>query len=216
MNAWLAALVSGGAQLVTKTFTSNQSFTVPFGVSSIDMSGKGADGTASYSSTRTAYAQGDVVTGHLNGTGNISGAYSWSDFQDLSSRVAQVNGGGSGNFSYAIYDGYLNTNTYTLGSAQTTYSGAIPGTASMVTSPGWHVSGAVLGSDYGFSQVQYTQAYTVPATTGADSTGFGKTFPGGVGGAASTVSFTNVAVTSGSSYNVVVPSGGSITISYYQ
>lgn len=52
------------------------------------------------------------------------------------------------------------------------------------------------------------------ATTGAATTGFNKTFPGGAGGAASLTSFTNVAVIPGSSYSVVVPSGGTLTITY--
>lgn len=55
----------------------------------------------------------------------------------------------------------------------------------------------------------------VPATTGASATGFGKTFPGGTGGAATPVPYNNVAVTPGASYPLVVPSGGSITITYY-
>jgi hypothetical protein len=55
-----------------------------------------------------------------------------------------------------------------------------------------------------------------PATTGASTTGFGKTFPGGTGGAGTNTTFTNVAVTPGSNYSVVVPSGGSLTINYYK
>lgn len=53
-----------------------------------------------------------------------------------------------------------------------------------------------------------------PPTTGPSATGFGKVFPGGTGGAAANVSFNNVPVTAGSTYQVVVPSGGSITITY--
>lgn len=52
------------------------------------------------------------------------------------------------------------------------------------------------------------------ATTGASATGFGKVFPGGSGGLATTVTYTNVAVTALASYPVVVPNGASITITY--
>ena len=52
-------------------------------------------------------------------------------------------------------------------------------------------------------------------TTGAAATGFGQTFAGGYGGAATPREVKNVAVTPGGSYQVVVPSGGSIVISYY-
>lgn len=66
---------------------------------------------------------------------------------------------------------------------------------------------------YAFTDASYYD--TIPATTGANATGFGKTFPGGVGGPASAVSFNDVAVVAGQPYNMVIPAGGSITISYY-
>lgn len=52
-------------------------------------------------------------------------------------------------------------------------------------------------------------------TTGASATGFGKTFAGGYGGAASTVTYNNVAVTPGTSYTIVVPSSATIQITYF-
>lgn len=55
----------------------------------------------------------------------------------------------------------------------------------------------------------------IPPTTGASATGFGQTFVGGTGGPATAREVKNVAVTPGGSYQVVVPSGGSIAISYY-
>lgn len=56
----------------------------------------------------------------------------------------------------------------------------------------------------------------VPATTGGTTTGFGKTFVGGTGGAATPATHNAVAVTSGASYPLVIPTGGSITITYYE
>lgn len=64
-----------------------------------------------------------------------------------------------------------------------------------------------------FSDASYYS--TSPATTGASATGFGLTFPGGAGKAATSTAFSNVAVTPGGSYPIVVPAGGSITISYF-
>lgn len=55
-----------------------------------------------------------------------------------------------------------------------------------------------------------------PPTTGANTTGFGEFFPGGTGGAASTVSFTAVPVTPNTGYPIVVPSGGRLTITWYE
>lgn len=66
-----------------------------------------------------------------------------------------------------------------------------------------------------YSYFSTTQAGT-PPTTGASTTAFGKTFPGGTGGPASTTTFSNVIVTPGASYNIVVPSGGSLTITYFK
>lgn len=57
---------------------------------------------------------------------------------------------------------------------------------------------------------------TTPATTGAAATGFGKTFPGGVGGPATNTTFENVAVTPGQAHPLNIPAGASITITYYQ
>ena len=74
---------------------------------------------------------------------------------------------------------------------------------------------------YNFRRDCYSYEYAfIPGTetsptTGASATGFGQTFVGGYGGAATPREVKNVAVTPGGSYQVVVPAGGSITISYY-
>jgi hypothetical protein len=68
---------------------------------------------------------------------------------------------------------------------------------------------------YDFTDLSYTS--TNPATTGASATGFGKTFPGGVGGPATVTKFDNVAITGGQpSAPLNIPAGASITISYYE
>lgn len=214
----MVALMSGGPELKSKTFSANESWTVPAGVTNlVAMSGKGASGTPQSSGTRTASSQTDSITGHTSGSGPTSGSLSWGDFQaDVSNGFSAVNGGGSGSYYGVIYHGYPGTNTYDITLQQGVYSNAIAGTATVIKSAGWKNSGPVLGTDYGFAVINYTQSYTIAATTGASATGFGKTFPGGVGGAATVTNFSNVPVTPLSSYNVVVPAGGSITITYYQ
>lgn len=58
--------------------------------------------------------------------------------------------------------------------------------------------------------------YNSPATTGASATGLGKTFPGSYGNTTPAVTtFPSVPVTGGASYNIVVPAGGLITVTYY-
>lgn len=57
-----------------------------------------------------------------------------------------------------------------------------------------------------------------PPTTGPSASitapGFSRVFPGGTGGAGSIVTFNDVPVTGGTSYNVFVPTGGTITITW--
>lgn len=218
MAPWLLALIGGQRRLVSQTFNANGTFTAPFGVSKVNLSGKGAPGTAAYSSTRTDFAQGDSVSGSATGSGPSSGSgLSWSDFQpDPAGVLADVNRGGGGSGYVVTYTAYPNTNTYSNTLYQYTYSNAVPGTASVFLSPGWKTSGPILASDYGYFQIQYTQTYTVDATTGASTTGFGRTFAGGAGGPATVTTFNDVTVTENTAYPVTVPSGGSLTITYYQ
>lgn len=54
------------------------------------------------------------------------------------------------------------------------------------------------------------------ATTGASTTAFGQSFPGGAGGPATDTTINTIAITPGATYNIVVPAGGSLTITYYQ
>ena len=75
-------------------------------------------------------------------------------------------------------------------------------------------SGATLVHSTCYQFTGYTTGGVTPATTGASATGFGKTFVGGTGGAATPVTHNNVAVTPGATYSLAVPAGGSITITY--
>lgn len=82
--------------------------------------------------------------------------------------------------------------------------------------------GTAPSSPYSSTQACYSNFvdtsynYTPPPTTGAAATGLGKSFPGSTGDVAqTTTSFTNVPVTGGASYNIVVPAGGLVTVTYY-
>lgn len=56
-----------------------------------------------------------------------------------------------------------------------------------------------------------------PKTIGANTTGFNKTFAGGDGvPAVAPAPYTNVPVTPNAPYNLVVPSGGYLTLTYYK
>ena len=74
-----------------------------------------------------------------------------------------------------------------------------------------------IGLQYCYEYTGTSTVTTLPPTTGASATAFGKTFPGSTGNVAqTTTTFTNVAVTANASYSIVVPTGGSVTITYYQ
>lgn len=216
MAPWLLAIISGQRRLVSVTLNANGTFTTPFGVSKVNLSGKGAAGTPAFSSTRAASAQGDSIAGHGSGSGASPGALAWDSFQDNSSRISQVNAGGTGSYFVVRYDGYPLSATYDTALSQSTFQNAVPGSASLFTSAGWKTSGAVSTTDSGFSLILYTQSYTVDATTGASTSAFSRTFAGGAGGPATVTTFNDVTVTENTPYPVVVPSGGSLTITYYQ
>lgn len=56
-----------------------------------------------------------------------------------------------------------------------------------------------------------------PPTTGASAIGFGVTFPGSIGDATpSPFSISNIAITPGGSYSVIVPAGATLSITFYQ
>jgi len=55
-----------------------------------------------------------------------------------------------------------------------------------------------------------------PTTTGASTTAFGQVFVGGYGGPATPREVNNLTVNPGQTYNLVVPSGGSLTVTYLE
>jgi hypothetical protein len=207
-----------GRTLVTEgPFTVNTTWTAPPGVSVLE-SVTGRGGSGSPSSTASANnVLVDTVQGSATGTGAHAGSLSgWSGFNDAAMIVTNINNGTQGaTFSFINYTEYPNSSTYddsiNTGVILAPY---IQGSASASYSAGWKFSGSVLASDYGQSFISYQ--YTVDATTGASTTGFGLTFTGGVGGAATPSTATKVTVTPGAGNVLVIPAGGSITITYYK
>lgn len=207
-------------RLVTETFSSNTTWTAPMSTYSLQQaSGKGAAGTPSYRDPNTTSS---LEVTHVQGASGAGGGphnlMDWSEFASHNSDMLnKVNAGGSGSdgsghWSYTQYS----DNTAFFDSDPLSWSDVVAGSASLSTT-GWKSSGPVVAGDNGSAVVSFTKLGTYhPATTGASSTGFGKTFPGGTGGAASTTIFTDVVVTPGASYNLVIPAGGLITITYYK
>ena len=202
--------------LTTYTFPSGTStWTAPAGVTNIvEATGYGADGTAPYwDPTATIGYSG--VQELIIGTQNIS--LNWSTvYSEATAILSSANAGGTGTRSYSNANGFIirfiNVGTgLTTGPAYSSSSGTIRGTATLSAVGSATTSGAV--TSYGVWLIS-CEAYD-PGTTGTATTGFGKTFPGGTPSSpvAPTTTFTNVAVTPGTTYTIV--NNGSLTIGYY-
>lgn len=198
---------------VVKTFTANATWVAPITTSQIlELIGEGADGTAA-----TISQESVVIANVSSAVGVGSAGYTWGDLQAIvNSNKTTINGGGTGlaydSINVIVHpDGTQTNSASILGIARD----VVIGTAVEGASPGWNSSGPIAYGASGFDLIGYNY-YDAPATTGASTTGFGKTFAGGIGGAATPATYINVAVTSGTSYTLVVPSGGSITITYMQ
>lgn len=205
------------------TFTTSQAWTCPPGVTEIGSAvGKGQNGSPGTSGyydppvDRSAYVTSVSGLNSRIGTGVTPGTLYWDWCQtNGSNAVTNINGGGSGTVGRKDY--YAFSNGWTQSTSTVSFSNSIPGSASMRTA-GWKTSGAVVDGELGFVYVDWREygAYNPgdPATVGASTTGFGKTWPGGDGGTAPTLTFTSIPVVPGQVYNLSIPSGGYITITY--
>lgn len=191
MNPAAQAVICGHHRVqVSQTFTANASWTAPVTTSRVDTAvGKGANGSPA--SSFTLYYNDKYqfrVRHYANGGTNVGS----------STRIAHD--------SASQFD-------------------PVPGNYCDPSNSGDDGSGPIVvnGTSYAMTSWEdcyhYERTYTTysySATTGASTTAFGQTFPGGVGGPAPTTTKTNVIVTPGASYSFVIPAGGSLTITYYQ
>ena len=213
---------------VSVTFYANTTWTCPSGVHSVNLSGQGSAGRGDYTTTEHAKF---AVAGQ-SGTHQTNAPYA--DWATLYAYQTAANaqfsslpayGPSSSSLKYANLS-LSSDNYYTLViSTGTDYSSKwiTYFTVTTINSP----------STYGF--VQYadispsesfwhsTIAYIAHGNAGSASTGFSLSFAGGtltgsypnsIGHAAPVTNYTAVAVTPTTGYPLVIPSGGSITISY--
>lgn len=168
MKPWMLALVSSKRELVTLTYASSQSVTIPFGVSRLEtVVGEGADGSPG----RLGWRRTSITT-----------------FERRDGQPEQLTDTGPVVYDTAKPSDYCDPTVETPDS--TVY--------------------------YRHTTCHYYFDYSDPVTTGAASTGFSLTFPGGTGGPATSTPFANVTVSGGASYALTIPSGGFITITYYK
>lgn len=190
MKPWLFAMLGGVRVKHTQTFTANATFTVPVAVGSMDITGKGQDGTPGV----PAYDEPPITR--------------YRQFTLTQYTYRRADGGPDVFSSNTVYGGLFDFPSGPPDPVSTSETSPMTGTYTSVTK--FTLSG------YQAESVPGPHHDAEAATTGASASAFGKTFPGGVGGPATTVTYNNVPVTRGATYNIVVPAGGSITITYYQ
>jgi hypothetical protein len=198
--------------LTTYTFPSGYStWTAPSGVTNLVSGvGKGADGSAGYWFPN--YASGYSYVVPSSGSGGTSG--DWSTIYNEALSIASSYGSGGPRTVTGTYyirdiwpDNTLSTRITLL------YPGTqVDGSATVSALGSGATSGPITyAGGFGGWQVRIT-TYIDP-TTGADTTGFGQIWPGGVGGPATTTTINNIAVTPGSTYGIY--NNGSLVITYY-
>ena len=220
----------GGGTLTSVTFTANGNWIAPASTTSVvTASGKGAAGVSD--SLGTVYTSAYAA---LTGTPTPPSApyAQWSTIYNayttllnaLSSKsypsYAPTNSLPYGSFTYVTTNDTWSNDTFTfVGNAYylTGYGTSILGSPA--------TSGNITYSSLSGVDGWFIDAYGyVPGGVGASSTALGKAFPGGAytgtypngtGQPATTTTFTNIAVTPGASYPIVVPSGGFVTLEYY-
>jgi hypothetical protein len=214
---------AAGLKPITQTFTSNTTWVAPVNVSNlITVTGQGGDGTPGYWEALfnpLHYVQQTLSSGS-------PATLDWGPlYSSAQSAIVALNSGGAlartapNNIPFVFY--FINPSDVYIPGAN--YTGllngkTIRGTATLGITGSPLTSGQVLYSQLSVSFIGWfidgTMEVFVDATVGASTTAFGYTFPGGTGGAATPVTYSNVAVTPGASYPIVVPAGGSVSITY--
>jgi hypothetical protein len=187
------------------------------------MSGYGGAATADTFTTNLNFSQIGAFAVGLSARDNPPYAQ-WADlYADYQSELAKVTGNVGVNLLAS------DNPNYTIGTDDTWNSNTFPqnkwvsgSNYSIFTLGSPQTSGNILHSDGTDYWLILAEGYDL-GSNGTATTGVGKTFPGGtLTGTepyrttvpAVTTNFTNVAVTPGVSYPIVVPSGGSLTITF--
>lgn len=221
-----ASKSASGGTLQTITFTSNTTWVAPTGVGLLrTMSGYGGAATADTYGSGISVGQYLAFAPALSGLDNPPYAQ-WSDlYASLTSTIAIIAANTGVNYLNLPGESYRIGTDDTWNSYSTGGSYWVSGssyTVEPVKSP--PTSGDITAASLPFPSgwFLYAAGYIL-GNPGAPTTGAGKTFPGGTltgtepyrtTVAAVTTNFTNVPVTPGVSYPIVVPSGGSLTITF--
>jgi hypothetical protein len=226
----------GRFSLTTVTFTSSTTWTAPAYLTNIvSMTGYGSNATSDDYTTDTGSTTIYRATRGLS-SGGSSTTHDWSEiYNNLQAWISFINTGTPGTRSAGAQPDFQG-NLYIINSDNTYSQFSTPPT------PGYGSSASIyfqIGTGTNVSDFSVPSSGTITyantpvsngnvrvgctlvylGANGSASTGFGQTFPGGtynfstgIGGSAPTTNFSNVAVTPGTSYSIVV--AGQISISY--
>lgn len=217
---------SGAGSLQTVTFTSSGTWVAPAGVTSlVAVIGQGGDSSSDY--------QGGISVANVGVTNSVSGSgannlpLSASGAYNTASICASVfNAGGYRNAIYASERTFIfySNNTFAFTDSNPWGSGVFP---YYLVAGTWSLTGSPLSGSLSYpGSFSYAASGDViyPGSSGGTTTAFGYSFPGAsqvgsypnaTGQAASSVTYTSVAVTPSTSYPITVASGGSVVIQYY-
>lgn len=219
-----ASKSASGGKLITQTFTSNTTWVAPTGVGLLrTMSGYGGAATPDTFTTNLGFSQIGAFAVGLSSLDNPPYAQ-WADlYANYQSELAKVTSNvGVNKLTTAALNYFIGTDDTWNSSTFVTDKWVSGNGYSITTFGSPQTSGNVLYSDGTDYWSIVVSGYELGAN-GAATTGVGKTFPGGTltgsepyrtAVPAVTTTFNNVAVTPGVSYPIVVPSGGSLTITY--
>lgn len=238
MNRMMMAIMGSRTLTTSGPHTSNFSWPCPATTTSLESAiGVGAAGAPAVAA---AYTAASVIASSMDYEHDVSpvltsaGALTWFNFNSQVDSVKAAIDAAAAGTSAATYTRYsANVNKTAGGSysydesyvgGQSTVNGNIRAGSTFLSSSGGggssgsQVTGVASYTAYYFVNYEYlTPGTGLAATTGTSSTivALSLTFPGGTGGAGSNTSYFNVPVTPSTSYPIVVPAGGSVTLTYY-
>jgi hypothetical protein len=216
---------------VIQTFTSNATWVAPAGITGVNISGSGSPAVSDYSLYNYEVS---FHTGGQGGSGTNPPFAQWGTLYGTALTSSSVLAGNSGTnqltfvtFQYVVDAsnqwrilGSPSGQPITLwvvgsGGGISVLRGSPPTSGDMTYASASGTPGWVVKAD----------EIRIEGSVGVASTGLSKTFPGGTlsgtvpyrtAVAPTPLSFAGVAVVPGTSYPIVVPSGGVVTISYYR
>lgn len=204
--------------LQTTTFTSSTSWVAPTGVTNLlVLTGKGGDGepfSEGWSYQNIGIAAYSYEWGDAGGSAELTPTYEQVTGY-ANGVLAEINGSTSDRtVTWTEYRYFYNPTTQKTTVEASYTSKRIRGTAVKYVGPWDNSSGQLvlgIGSGWYMAGEQY---FASGPTTGDTTTAFSNTYPGGVGGAATPITTTNVSVTPGQTYGITVGAGGYVTFQY--